>query len=468
MSWHSSATVEVGDDGGVLVGFGSPGQTVSVQRPQQSSNNSSSPTARNEPTEVTRLRSQLTPYAGGGGSGSGGEAGALSTSRIGRGALRQWVASKVSGPSPSETYWVPDARMAEKGLLEYLHRRGPLNKSHVLLSTRPLEELRRNFSTGFGDHNVNLSDQRFTMPKATLVFRQMNSALDSQGTPTTMTVNKDELKQAVAQNLQSINDEEYYLVRYRDYSRWAIEEYPNEVVRVKNALQTYLEGRRPEDYVEQCFAVHVGREPGALIPITEAQLLFGVELISRNVMNQFTTSLPSTVSSSPADPEYARHFFRPLNSDQFNSLWAMTGEGFVEIGVNGEEAKKRERKVDAERAKYFCEFAEKGGDVFYRAPAWWDWSPAAIRVRIQHRLKGVYTTVGQFIVQGCVLAVTFIIIYRSVRGPGQPTYPTGYNRSYSGYRGYDNSGPSSSGFVKSVLLGPKLVFDYLVSPSSDY
>lgn len=394
-----------------------------------------------------------------------------------RGALRRWIASgPLASHSIHSTFWVPDKSAGEVGLLELMHRRGPGNRHHVLLETRPLEELQRNFSTGSSSQlNIDLSHNAFRLPKTALAVARMSEALRSAPSGdahhATIEVRPQDIEAAVVQNLQSIEMDEYYLVRYRDYSDWAVQHYPPQR---SSYLSKLAGGEKP--FVEQCFAVHVSRNPGELIPLTEAQLLFGLEILQRQVAMEAATGTAGCAGPRSSVVSHLQHqhdlHFRSLNADQFNSLWGIFGDGFRQVGLEWDEARLREEKVEAERAKYFREFAEQGGGLPYTGPAWYDWRPSAIEKRIRNRLRRVYYSVGQLTVEIGLLGLAGYLVYRSLPGSSLRLLRGGGERgggsSYSGRGRYGQEGfVPRRGFFSSVLLGPKDLMDYLLTPA-DY
>lgn len=490
--------------------------------------------------------------------------------------------SLLTGRSISETFWVPSGVNHEIGLLETLYRRGVENRTHVLLQSRPLAELQFNFSTCTG-YNIDLSSRVFRLSKTRMAMHHMDRTLgavlsgssspsklpgsryrDSNESnsssyflsprsrdgnhdpaidgvegadygarpPTRSTdgdghirVNARDFSSAVRTSLQSLQEDNYYLVRYRDYSAWALQQYSF------IAKRDGLMGRK---YVEQCFAVHVSRDPGELIPITEAQFLFGVDIMQRQLLNDLcNTDVYSDTAHaggaatggvggsehgvgalnkarSRCQSDYDRYQldinFSHLNADQFRSLGAVVGDGMRPMGVDGEELKRRielDKKAEAARGRGGRYFDYSGGD--YVAPAWYDWSPGAIRARVQHRLSMCYRSVGRLTVQVTVLGIGMYLTYHSLRrylpfsvlvpgwAHGLPERADHYKDNGRGGGGY-YAGPRGGGggaatrhrmrgggavnydvddemayvlprsFLRSVFMGPKSVFDYMLAP----
>lgn len=443
-----------------------------------------------------------------------------------------FLSAFVTGYDISQTFWMPNPSKGEIGLLEHLYRRGPTNKSHVLLQSRPLPELQFNFSTCTGC-NIDLSHNMFRLSKAAMALQHMDATLgddadayDDSGmdmsvggsgaggstgcnnfssslsspstssrrpgsTPQRISISTRAFKATMRASLQSLQAEDYYLVKYRDYSAWAVSEY-------RSICKTdSMFGRK---YVEQCFAVHVGREPGELVLITEAQFLYGVDLLQRQLINQLTNAVPrppagwggvdanqSSYQQYQIDINYSA-----LNADQFRSLGAVLGDGMRHVGVTWEEEKR------AEKAKAEARARARGGDddYDYTPPAWYDWTPSAIRARVQRRLHRCYRSVGQLTVQLAVVGVCGFLVYRAVKGyiPGLSSLSDDYHEDRGGGSGRGGRGGGSRGgrgdgryrdcrrsgrgdddyyydyrpgLFRSILMGPKEVFDYMLAPAPD-
>ncbi|KAL7700762.1 hypothetical protein N2W54_001583 [Lotmaria passim] len=449
---------------------------------------------------------------GGRGAGVGGEGGS---------ARQGYLSSFLIGYDISQTFWVPDPAKGEVGLLEFLYRRGTANKSYVLLQSRPLAELQFNFSTCTG-YNIDLGHNMFRLSKTAMALQHMDATLGDDddddyggeesyrggtemsggnsnryGGPTAssshgarrgagasssssasppppssqLSISTRAFKATMRASLQSLQEEDYYLVRYRDYSAWAVTEY-------KSISKTdSMFGRK---YVEQCFAVHVGREPGELIPVTEAQFLYGVDLLQRQLLNQLSNAAPRQPAGwggvDPNQSSYQQYQidinYSALNADQFRSLGALLGDGMRQVGVEGEEKKREEQlKADAKaRAR------GGNGDSYYdyTPPAWYDWSPGAIRARVQHRLHGYYRSVGQLTVQVAVLGVCGFLLYRTMKDylpSGSSSVNVGREGGRRGGRARRDRGYGEDydidyrpGLLRSILMGPKEVLDYVLAP----
>ncbi|ESS62293.1 hypothetical protein TCDM_10048 [Trypanosoma cruzi Dm28c] len=255
-------------------------------------------------------------------------------------------------------------------------------------------------------------------------------------------------KDKLRHGLRAIHEEEYYLVRYRDYSAWGVRYYGD------IAKRDHFWGKK---YVEQCFAVHVGKEPGELIPITEAQFLFGVELLQRKLLEQVGIGVTMDIN------------YLALSKDQFRSLGVLLGDGMRDVGVEGEELRRRQEAEKEEEEKR--RRTNLHSDA-YEPPSMLDWSPSAIKKRLDHQLRRQYQALGRFVVRGVVLGVGVYVVWSYVKR-ALPSDAGGVNsrsqrRNRLGgrdsYRG-DDVTFAPKGFLRSVVLGPKEVFDYLLAPT---
>lgn len=534
--WSSSVVVRA-DRGG--------GEVVSQQMPTNSSARAYA--ASGNPIVVRTRDPSVFTSSGGGGSSttSGGEASSSTASRA--------LVTALVGRDISETFWIPDASKNEMGLLETLHRRGASNRTYVLLQSRPLPELEFNFSTCTG-MNIDLSHNAFRLSKTAMALQSMDAQLgpdddgydvdyeqyeqfiDDQtgevfyqaedgnfypveggrsggrrkrrgpqagGSGSRINMSTKGFKTVMRASLQSLQEEDYYMVKYRDYSAWATSMYRS------IAKSDTIFGRK---YVEQCFAVHVGREPGELIPITEAQFLFGVDILQRQLLNQLDKAQGSMTGAgattgragtSGANKQSYMQYqvdinYSALNADQFRALGALLGDGLRPVGVEYEEKKKAEEEARAR------ERGHHAGRDLYEAPAWYDWTPGAVRRRVRHQLETYYTSVGRLVVQVAVIGIVGYFSYRAVKdyipslgggsdGDGDRGGRKGRGDGGSSRKGrngnYYNDGPDrprrrksyffadegddegyeyvKRGFLRTVLMGPREVLDYILAPTSD-
>ncbi|KAF8301247.1 hypothetical protein TcYC6_0055080 [Trypanosoma cruzi] len=395
----------------------------------------------------------------------------------GGGGRASFLSSLVAANDVAGTFWIPDPKRNEVGLLEAIHRRTAANRTHVLLHSRPLPELQFNFSTCQGD-NIDLSHDVFRLSKTSMALLQMERNLadreeiivrsdadaggngkfgrmDSDGrrhthapTSSSTSISGKTFKDQLRHGLRAIHEEEYYLVRYRDYSAWGVQYYGD------IAKRDHFWGKK---YVEQCFAVHVGKEPGELIPITEAQFLFGVELLQRKLLEQVGIGVTMDIN------------YLALSKDQFRSLGVLLGDGMRDVGVEGEELRRRQEAEKEEEEKR--RRANLHSDA-YEPPSMLDWSPSAIKKRLDHQLRRQYQALGRLVVRGAVLGVGVYVVWSYVKR-ALPSDAGGVNSrgqrrnrlgGRDGYRG-DDVTFAPKGFLRSVVLGPKEVFDYLLAPT---
>lgn len=552
--WSSSVVVRADSKGGEIV------------HQQLPTNGTARALAATGNPIIVRERNpaDFTAASGAGGSGGTSDGG-------GDGGMSRALVAAIAGPDISATFWIPDSAKNEVGLLETLHRRGASNRTCVLLQSRPLPELQCNFSTCAG-MNIDLSHNAFRLPKAAMALQSMDAQLGpddddddsnntngggdceefvddqtgqvffqggdgkfypieqkrgymrrtgpkrSGGTHSTpaaagagrISMSARGFKTAMRASLQSLQEEDYYLVKYRDYSAWATGTYRS------IAKADTLFGRK---YIEQCFAVHVGREPGEFVPITEAQFLFGIDMQQRQLMNQLSTvpklnpssgggggsRASASSSSSPASNASSYHQYQvdinysALNADQFRSLGAMLGDGLRPVGVEFEEKKRAER--EAHEKLHGTAPGGPNGGRYYDAPAWYDWSPGAIRRRVRHQLETYYVSVGRLAVQVTVIGLVSYFGYQAVkpyisvfggggggnnssnkdrddyddrrgarRGNGSRERARSGGRRGGSSRGYDDDddyGYVRRGLLRTIMMGPREVMDYILAPADD-
>eukprot|EP00331_Platyophrya_macrostoma_P022122 CAMPEP_0176444444 /NCGR_PEP_ID=MMETSP0127-20121128/23068_1 /TAXON_ID=938130 /ORGANISM="Platyophrya macrostoma, Strain WH" /LENGTH=439 /DNA_ID=CAMNT_0017829957 /DNA_START=65 /DNA_END=1384 /DNA_ORIENTATION=- len=348
----------------------------------------------------------------------------------------------------SHTYWKPSRN--EVGLLEALHRRTSANQTYLLVSSRPAPELQRNFSRGHShdDENVNLDSELFKCSKTTLVLQGMERHVADE-----VAIDGRTLKQGMRENLPQLHQDDYYLVRYRDYSDWAVRN-TRQCKKKHNNMsaawpptfptEVHCDTVRSPEYVVQCFAVRVGQSPGAFVPITEPQYLMGLEILEQ----QKHTVSPAQVASK------AVNLFA-LNADQFRSLSAVAPSA----PQPGSTASGLPHQSHASSAAYV-------------PPSAWNWTPSAIERRLNHFLEDQYRSVGRLVVKGVVvgLAVYFFVEYvRRGTGLNRSSQPAvgssrrrGSRSSQQGSTPSDQGGSVIGSVVSSVFLtGPKEVFDFV-------
>lgn len=343
----------------------------------------------------------------------------------------------ASATDVSKTFWKPSAERHEVGLLETLHKRTAANTSQLLVTTRPLEELRRNFSLPTGEC-INIDNDLFKLSKTTTTLRNMEQLDDG------VNVDGKTLKSGMREHLAQLHQDDYYLVKYRDYSDWAIKYYSS------IAKSDSLFGPK---YVEKCFAIRVGQNPGAFIQITEPQLMFGWELLEA----QKHTVTPQQISSR------AVNLFA-LNADQFRALNTVNEPSVAAAGGHQSSPNPKQQ------ASHQSHDASSSG---YVAPSPWDWTPVAIEKRISHFMEQQYRSVGRMVVKTVVVGTCLYFFVQYVkRGTGLQSPQQSTSQVASGRRGSRRApqvvdeggsmiGAVASG-VFSFLSGPKAMFDYML------
>ena len=336
-----------------------------------------------------------------------------------------------------DTFWKPDESKGEKGLLEALHIRSAANTTHILLQSRPEEELARNFSLPSGEL-INLDSITFKLSRTAQAFGNIDNLNDDA------TIRGRDIKAGMIHQLPSLHTDDFYLVKYRDYTTWAVANLAEE------ARRDSFMGPK---YVERCFAVKVGQNAGVLIPISFPQLIFGWEILEK----QRIDTPPSIAIKNNLN-------LNALNRDQFRSL------GVVSVEANAQQARK-----DAEAA---------AGQGTYEAPHPWDWTPGAIAKRINHYLEEQYRSVGRVVVKTIVVGGALLLaVYFIRRGLGLNDAPqqrqvarggrrgrSSHRRNEGYYDGDENEGRPSGGVIGSVVrgvfsAGPKQVLDFVLTPS---
>lgn len=336
----------------------------------------------------------------------------------------------------ARTYWKPDALRGDVGLLETLHRRADNHMMHLLVSSRPADELRHNFSVRNGDC-ISLDDDLFKLSKTHFALRHLERVDDH------VTVDGHALKSAMRENLPQLHQDDYYLVSYRDYSTWAVSQ-PHLRPHVKR------DSTLGPKYVTQYFAIRVGQNPGSFLPITEAQYLFGCEVLEQ----QRHSATPAQIASK------AINLFA-LNTDQFRSTSAVVG---------------RSGSTTESSADGHPRGAAAAASSGYIAPSAWDWTPAAIERRVNHFLDQQYRAVGRLVVKGVLVGFCLYLFVQFVRrGTGLTSPPPSSARH--GRRGgrvahrnssvddasYDSTGSAVGNVVRSIFVtGPKEFFDFIL------
>ena len=359
------------------------------------------------------------------------------------------AASLVIGTDLSSTFWKPDAASpGQMGLLEALHRRGSNNKTFILVHSRPDAELSRNFSLSNGQC-IDVSKPRFKLSRTSIALQNI------QQLPDGIAMQSGAVRKGMTEQLPNLKLDEFFMLRYRDYSDWAVKEYGSEAKR-----DTILGPK----YVERFFALRVGNNAGVLIPITEAQLVAGFELLQKRELEQAHHTAAAQDIAAVGLNKYA------LTEDQYRSL-----------GGLGEELASPQAGATTSPSPA----PNNSRQAPYEAPSWYDWTPGAVQKRIAHQLEEQYRSVGRFVVKGLLVGFCLYLGIHLVRkgmgvdGSGgyddrRPT-PRGANRRLtrrgrpSAQEQYDDA--PSGGIVGSIVrgffsVGPKQLFDFILAPSS--
>lgn len=405
----------------------------------RSNNNPTAVTVRGERNHTVRNGGQTSALAPANGIGVGPsrhELVALATSNPGAVHPSMALAAKqqssllssvFGGSDISCTFWKPNAAKHEKGLLEALHARKHANDTYLLVSTRPPQELACNFSTP--DHRLfNINSDAYKVSRTARAVRAVNDIDDD------LNMTGRDMKNGLKDALPLLTVDEYHLMRYRDYSDWAIGHY------WKQAKKDGLMGSK---YVEKCFAMRVGTEPGALIEITEAQLIRGHEILIQQAINN--------PLGDNNDPHNLKSF--ALTTDQFNTL----------------------RSLADPPPNTFVHGAQGANPHYpYDYPSAWDWTPAAIQRRINYFLEQKYKALGRFIVKALIVGCVGYFVVGYLRSGSQrqriedrqPVRSSRYSRMQARLAGTNNVREPEPSFLSAIFsLNPKAVFDYALAPS---
>eukprot|EP00388_Colpodella_angusta_P048694 GDKK01077055.1.p1 GENE.GDKK01077055.1~~GDKK01077055.1.p1 ORF type:complete len:288 (-),score=10.61 GDKK01077055.1:174-926(-) len=245
-----------------------------------------------------------------------------------------------------------------------------------------------------------------------------------------------DMKNGLRDALPLLTTDEYHIMRYRDYSDWAVGHF------WKTAKKDSVMGSK---YVEKFFAMRVGTEPGALIEITEAQLIRGHEILVQQAIN--------SPLSENNDPHNLKSF--ALTTDQFNTLRSLADPPPT-TNANGQPG--------------------ANPNYPYDYPSPWDWTPAAVQRRISYYLEQKYKALGRFIVRALLVGcVGYLVVGYLKSGSGAkkavedrpPVRSSRYNRYMARANATSASVASEApGFISSVLtFSPKAMFDYALAPS---
>ncbi|CUI14887.1 GPI-anchored surface protein, putative [Bodo saltans] len=336
----------------------------------------------------------------------------------------------------ARTFWKPDTGRGEIGLLETLHRRADNTMMHLLVSSRPTSELRHNFSARNGDC-ICLEDDLFKLSKTHFALRHMEKVDDH------VTVDGHQIKSVLREQLPQLHQDDYYLVAYRDYSAWAVGHYSSLAKR---------DSTLGPKYVEQYFAIRVGQNAGSFLPITEAQFLFGCEILEHQRHSATAAQIASRAVNLFA-----------LNTDQYRSMSA--------VGVSANHGANANNSAGGATGTAAAASS-------YVAPSPWDWTPTAVEKRVNHFLDQQYRAVGRLVVKGLLVGFcTYLFVQYVRRGTGLTSASTHHHHHDTSSRGsrrrmaaqqqqrYDDMGSGSvvGGVLRSVFVtGPKEVFDFIL------
>eukprot|EP00759_Apiculatamorpha_spiralis_P050409 PhF_6_TR4718/c0_g1_i1/m.6531 len=294
--------------------------------------------------------------------------------------------------------WIPCGHQ-QIGLVEAYDRRGgSAAATYIPLCSRPQEELERNF-TDYQNKHVNLNQDVYLLSRT----RQTLNTLDriDEGRSYAITDVVADMQMA----LPSMTEFQYFLVAYRDYSRYAVRHHSSEQRR---------DGWLKPPYIRRCFAIRVGTSAGVFIPITDAQFLHGCELLS------------SEITRGRKKSPY-------LNKEEFVQLSV--------VGTDGRDVHLRSSAV----ASAFGTEHGFAGHAVYNATnsltnAWLRWTA----VRDRH-----YVSVGRALVKGCLLALSGAVLYAQLVLPAR----NAGRLTASAYRKVagSNSGSSSSPSIASSV-----------------
>ena len=335
------------------------------------------------------------------------------------------LTEKIVGRDVSRLYWVPDPQKGEKGLLEMLAKRTADSGNYLLVHSRPDEELRKNFSDPTGAH-IDLSLPCFKLSKSAIIVHQMKDHISDDAMLRGKVV-----REGLEKSIPHLQDDEYYLVVYRDYSAFATSEHRKEAKRDRMFGPLF---------VERHFAVLVGQNAGVFVPITEGEALYGWERICEQ-----------NIRAGATHPLYF------LNTDQFRALQGATAKHQYRAI--------REEKETADRERVHSDPAAVARD----GPSMWDWRPSAIRKRVDRYMERQYAALGHFVIKVVIVGGSFAILFVSVR----QSIPGTIFSSLFGRRDAGNSSDyysprrsrvtqeASGGFFRFSLRD---MFDYVLAP----
>eukprot|EP00760_Papus_ankaliazontas_P028934 PhM_4_TR4069/c0_g2_i1/m.39046 len=298
-----------------------------------------------------------------------------------------WLARTVVGTSAE--YWIPTG--SEKGLLEtiFLKSRSTVG-APVPVGSRPSLELARNFTLPDGT-KIDLDQECFKLSRAQYLLAKMSGVDVVSGQ-----VRGDVLKQGMRENLPKLLNTEYLIVRYRDYSSFAVSAVPK--------CDVMRDGVLGDRYVSRGFAIRTGQDVGMLIPLTELQYIHAAELTH-------TMKADLSPRSRSAHGEGTALMF--LSEDQFRAALAVAesvktaryspealeedahARGGADAGSGQGEGTLRRR-----RTRHW---------TFYLQP--WQWRSA-----VNEYVDEQYRSVGRIVTRVAIVVGGLSVLYISIRG----------------------------------------------------
>ncbi len=296
----------------------------------------------------------------------------------------------------SATFWKPDPSRGESGLLSALVKRhapgyagGGANDEYMPVFGRPALELANNYSNAKSER-VDLSHPRFQFSRAT----QTMSALNQTMAAGDATVRMADVQNGLREGIPLLQTDEYYLVKYRDYSDFAVTRWNAEARR--DRMMSPL-------FVERFFAIRVGSLHGVFIPITESQFERGNELLN-------------AANISPEAVAKGRQQIA-LSVDQFKSLGTPSAEFNPNMRQPGDAANGAGGLND--------------DDLDLPPPPHaFDWSSQACNVRWRRFKRQHYHNIGRYTLKIAVVgAVAVYIKFRFFPGPATAAITNDDSRS---------------------------------------
>eukprot|EP00758_Cryptobia_borreli_P006855 Tbor_TRINITY_DN5213_c5_g6::TRINITY_DN5213_c5_g6_i1::g.16234::m.16234 len=353
------------------------------------------------------------------------------------------VVEMVLGKDVSSMYWVPDPSKGEKGLLEMLHIRTTSNSSYIMVASRPDEELARNFSTA-DDRIFNINDDRFKLSRTSMAFHSLEHVSDW------MNLSGKDVKNGLMNTLPNLHVDEFFLLKYRDYSAWANKHFYSESKRDRPLVGSL--------YVERCFALRVGKEEGVLIPLTEAQLILGYEILLQQALRARASS-PNHDSNGDVNFYSGSTKTYSLTSDQFASLGVIVNASAF-INPHIQAANEASLGLGGRRD-------EEG--------SWaWAWTPMGIMKRMTVAYEQKCTALGRGVVKVLIIGGSVYVLMRFIRGSSSNGKGSETDRDRGGRRRRARADYNSErggmlegnrgGMLQSVFgFGPKDVLDVLLA-----